>query len=266
MHGGSQQAGPRTWLVPRGGGEPAGVPEDPHPARLQIVRLRHDPPLRARYHLYRRPQRVGQIQRGQRVLLGHGRAGSQDPARRQDGGRRLRRDRVASPAGPGRGHAHHRQQRRRSAHRVRRGDDQPPAVPVRAERVLDQRRPLPPPRRAGTPVRFGPGPGDARHRRPGPAGPGAPRRAGGPPGADRGSGRGAEAPPPQREGAAQARGDAGQPDPAGGPDRGAEAPPQAARPPGGHRPPGRRHPGRPARRPSPAARRRLHDRGRRAGA
>ena len=43
-------------------------------------------------------------------------------------------------AGPRRGHAHHRQLRRRAADRLHRGLDHPPDVPLRRERVRDQRR------------------------------------------------------------------------------------------------------------------------------
>jgi recombinational DNA repair ATPase RecF len=53
------------------------------------------------------------------------------------------------PARPCRGAADDRQQRRRAAHRVQRSDDQPHALPQRKQRVRDQRRELPTPRRAG---------------------------------------------------------------------------------------------------------------------
>ena len=82
------------------------------------------------------------------------------------------------------------------------------------------------------------------------------RRARGPPGVHRGGRRRAQAPQAQGEGAAQAGRDAGQPDPRPGPHRRAAPPAQAARPAGRDRPQGRRHPGRPARRPAAAARRR----------
>ena len=83
-------------------------------------------------------------------------------------------------AGPRRGHAHHRQHRRRAADRLHRGLDHPADVPLRRERVRDQRRLLPAARHPGAAVRLRHRPRDARHRRPGPARRGAARRAGGP--------------------------------------------------------------------------------------
>ncbi len=55
-------------------------------------------------------------------------------------------------AGPGRGHAHHRQHRRRAADRLHRGLDHPADVPLRRERVRDQRRLLPAARHPGAAV------------------------------------------------------------------------------------------------------------------
>ena len=94
---------PVPWLRPWPAGQwlgrsSAGVPEDPYPARVQVVRVRDHAAVRARHHLHRRPERLGQVERRRRVLLGHGRAGRQAAARRQDGGRRLRRHRR--PPGP----------------------------------------------------------------------------------------------------------------------------------------------------------------------
>src|ERR1039457_6434029 len=56
------RCGQAGWAAGRGG-EPAGVPEDSHLARVQVVRLRHHAAVLTRYHLRRRPQRVGQGQR-----------------------------------------------------------------------------------------------------------------------------------------------------------------------------------------------------------
>ena len=191
------------------GEERTRVPEVPHAARLQVLRLRDHAAPRAGHHLRRRPQRLGQVQRGRRPVLGHGRAGREEPARRQDGGRHLRRHHQPGAARPRRGRAHHRQQRRRPADRLRRGDDQPPDVPLRAERVRDQRRQLPPARRAGPAVRQRARPRDARDRRPGPARPDPARGPRGAPGDHRGGGRRTQAPQAQGKGAAQARRDAG---------------------------------------------------------
>ena len=84
-------------------------------------------------------------------------------------------------------------------------------------------------------------------------------------GLHRGGGRRPQAPQAQGEGAAQARRDAGQPDPADRPHRRAAPPAQAARPAGGDRPPGPDHPVRAARLPAPAGRRRPGHPARRAG-
>ena len=69
---------------------------------LQVLRLGDDAAPRAGHHLHRRAQRLRQVQRRRRPRLGHGRAGRQEPARRQDGGRHLRRHRRAArrSAGP----------------------------------------------------------------------------------------------------------------------------------------------------------------------
>ena len=67
------------------------------------------------------PNGSGQVQRRRRPRLGDGRAGREEPARRQDGGRHLRRHRRPRAAGPGRGRAHDRQHRRCPADRVLRG-------------------------------------------------------------------------------------------------------------------------------------------------
>ncbi len=82
------------------------------------------------------------------------------------------------------------------------------------------------------------------------------RQARGPPRLHRGGRRRPQAPQAQGKGAAQARRDADQPQPADRPHRRAAPPAQAAGPPGRGGPARRRHPGRPARRPAAAARRR----------
>ncbi|CAG6391678.1 hypothetical protein SCOCK_130082 [Actinacidiphila cocklensis] len=46
--------------------------QEPHAARLQVLRLGDDAALRTRNHLRRRPQRIGQVQCGRRAVLGHG--------------------------------------------------------------------------------------------------------------------------------------------------------------------------------------------------
>ena len=79
---------------------------------------------------------------------------------------------------------------------------------------------------------------------------------GGPPRLHRGGRRRPQAPQAQGEGAAQARGDGGQPDPAGRPRHRDPPPAQAARAPGRGGPAGRGRAGRRARRPRPAAGRR----------
>ena len=112
-------------------GSPPRAPQEPDPARLQVLRVLDDAALRAGDHLRRRTQRVRQVQRGRCAGLGHGRAGGQVPARRQDGGRHLRRHVRPPAAGPGRGAADHRQRRRRAADRLLRGHDLADHVPER---------------------------------------------------------------------------------------------------------------------------------------
>ena len=186
------------------------------------------------------PERLRQVQRRRRHRLGARRAGRQGAARRQDGGRHLRRHRRPAAAGPGRGDPHHRQRRRRAADRLRRGLDHPPDVPRRRQRVRDQRRGVPAPRHPGAAVGLRHRPRDARHRRPGPAGRDPVGPPGGPARLHRGGGRRAQAPQAQGEGAPQARRHAGQPDPADRPDRRAAPPAQAAGQAGRGRPPGGR--------------------------
>ena len=72
-------------------GEQPVVPEEPDPEGVQVLRVLDDAAARARHHLHRRAQRLRQVQRRRRPRLGDGRAGRQEPARRQDGGRHLRR-------------------------------------------------------------------------------------------------------------------------------------------------------------------------------
>ncbi|MCU0266142.1 MAG: cell wall-binding repeat-containing protein [Actinomycetia bacterium] len=48
------------------------APEDPHPARLQVVRVVHDAAVRAGHHLRRRPERLREVQRGRRPGVGDG--------------------------------------------------------------------------------------------------------------------------------------------------------------------------------------------------
>ena len=242
------------------------VPEEPDPQGVQVLRVVDDAAARARHHLRRRPQRLGQVQRRRRPRLGDGRAGRQEPARRQDGGRHLRRHVRPPAAGPGRGAAHHRQHRRRAADRLRRGDDQPDHVPQRRLGVRHQRHPVPAARRAGAAQRLRHRPRDARDRRPGPARHDPARDPGGPPRLHRGGGRRPQAPQAQGEGAPQARLDRGQPDPARRPAQRDPPPAQAARPPGRGGPAGRGRPGRRPRRPRPAARRRPRHRPHRARA
>ena len=146
--------------------------------------------------------------------------------------------------------------RRRAADRLHRGLDHPPDVPLRRERVRDQRQLVPAARHPGAALRLRHRPGDARHRRPGPARRRPARQAGGPPRLHRGGRRRPQAPQAQGKGAAQARRDADQPEPAHRPHRRAAPPAQAARAAGRGGPAGRRHPGRPARRPAAPARRR----------
>ena len=232
------------------------APQGHDPARVQILRLRHDTAVRAGHHLCRRPQRLGQVQRRGRAVLGHGRAGGQVAARRQDGGRHLRRDDRAPAARPRRGLPHDRQLRRRSADRVRRGHHHADHVPQRRQRVPDQRRHLPAARHPGAALRLRHRPRDARHRRPGPARLRPARRPHGAAGVHRGGRRRPQAPQAQGEGAAEAGRDAGQSRPRPGPDRRTAAAAQAPRTAGRGRPPRRSHPGGPARRPAAAARRR----------
>src|SRR4051812_5887756 len=239
-----------------GGEEPIRAPEDPDDARLQVLRVRHHPSARAGHHLRGGAQRVGQVERGRRPQLGDGGAGGQEPARRQDGGRHLRRHLRPPPAGPGRGEPDHRQHRRRAADRLRRGDDQPHDVPLRRLRLRDQRQLVPAARHPGAAVRLGHRPRDARDRRAGPAGRGAARLPGGAAGLHRGGGGRPQTPPAQGEGAPQARRDAGQPHAADRPHRRDPPPAQAAGPAGRGGPPGAGGAGRPARRQGAAARRR----------
>ena len=241
---------------PRGGSVARRAPQESDAEGLQVLRFADDSALRAGHHLRRRAQRVGQVQRGRRADLGDGRAGRQDAARRQDGGRHLRRHVVACPAGPRRGDRHDRQLRQRAADRVLRGVDHPPDVPRRRQRVRNQRQQLPFDGCAGTAERLRHRPRDARHRRPGQAlrDPGV--AAGGPARVHRGSRRRAQAPQAQGEGGPQARRDVGQPGPADRPDHRAAPPAQAAGPAGRDGPPRPDHPGRPARRPAAAGRRR----------
>ena len=173
--------------------------------------------------------------------LGARRAGRQGAARRQDGGRHLRRHRRPRAARPGRGHADHRQRRRRAADRLHRGLDHPADVPRRRAAST---------RSTATPCRLldiqellsdsgigremhvivGQGQLDSvlqaepEDRR----------------GLHRGGGRRPQAPQAQGEGAAEARRDAGQPHPAARPHRRAPPPAQAAGPAGRGRPAGRR--------------------------
>ncbi len=134
---------PRSaWSIPR-------APEEPHPAGLQVLRVLDDAALRAGHHLRGRAQRLGQVQRRRRHRLGDGRAGRQEPARRQDGGRHLRRHVRPPAARPRRGAPHDRQHRRRPADRLRRGHHLADDVPQRRLGVRHQRHPVPPARRAG---------------------------------------------------------------------------------------------------------------------
>ena len=131
---------------------PPDVPQVADPARVQVVRREDHPGLRAGDHGHRRPQRLRQIQRGRRHRLGARRAGAEVAARRQDAGRHLRRHGQPRRPRPGRGRPHHRQLGRAAAHRVHRGDGHPAAVPLRGERVRDQRHPLPAARHPGAAV------------------------------------------------------------------------------------------------------------------
>ena len=215
------------------------VPQEPHAQGLQVLRLLDDAAARAGDHLHRGSQRLRQVQRRRRARLGDGGAGGQVAARRQDGGRHLRRHVRPTAPGPRRGAADHRQHRRRPADRVRRGHDQPHDVPQRRLRVRHQRQPLPPARRPGAVERLRHRPGDARHRRSGTAGHDPARDPRGPARVHRGGGGGPQAPQAQGEGAPQARLHRGQPDPALRPAQRDPAPAQAARTPGRGGPPGR---------------------------
>ena len=243
------------------------VPEEPDPEGVQVLRLVDDAPARAGHHLHRRAQRLRQVQRRRRARLGDGRAGRQVAARRQDGGRHLRRHVRPPAAGPRRGRADHRQLRRRAADRVRRGHDQPHDVPQRRVRVRHQRQLVPAARRPGAALRLRHRPRDARHRRAGPARHDPARHPRGPPRLHRGGRRRPQAPQAQGEGAPQARLHRGQPDPAQRPAL-AEIRRQL-KPLGRQAEVARRAadcPGRRPRRPRPAARRRPGDRPHRAGA
>ena len=103
----------------------------------------HHAAVRARHHRRGRPERFRQVQRCRRDRLGARRAGREGAARREDGRRHLRRHRGPAAAGSGRGHADHRQLRRRAAHRLLRGVDHPPDVPRRRGRIRDQRLVVP---------------------------------------------------------------------------------------------------------------------------
>ena len=151
---------------------------------------------------------------------------------------------------PGRGVAHHRQQRRPAADRLLRGHHHPDAVPHRRQRVRHQRGPLPAARHPGAAVRHRRRPPAARDRLPGPARRRPQRPPGGPPADHRGGGGRAQVPAPQGEGRAPARVDRGQPAPAAGPAPRGAPPAAAPRAPGRRRPPPRR-PGRRAAAPPP---------------
>ena len=176
--------------------------------------------------------------------MGHGRAGGEDPPWRADGRRHLRRHRRARPARPRRGVAHDRQHRWRAADRLHRGDDHAHAVPLRRLGVRDQRLAVPPAGHSGPALRLRPWPRDARHRWSGAARRRAARDPRGAPPLHRGGRRHPQAPPPQGQGAAQARRDAGQPHAHPGPHGGDSPPAGPARAPGRGRPPGADHPDR----------------------
>ena len=206
-----------------------------------------------------RAQRFGQVQRRRRPGLGDGRAGGQEPARRQDGGRHLRRDVRPRAPGSRRGVADHRQLRRRAADRLLRGHDLARDVPLRRLGVLHQRHRLPPARHPGAAERLRHRPRDARDRRPGPARPDPARHPGGAPRVHRGGRGRPQAPQAQGACGPQARRDAGQPHPRAGPHHRAAPPADPAGQAGGGRAPGECHPDRRARRrPAPARRRPAH--------
>ena len=163
-----------------------------------------------------------------------------------DGRRHLRRQLVAPAARPGRGHAHHRQQLGQAPARHGRGDHHPDAVPLRRERVRDQRRALPAPRHPGAAERHRGRPPAAHDHRAGPARHGPQRPPRGPAGDHRGRRRRPQAPPAPRAGRAPARRHPGEPRAPGRPRaRGPAADPPARAP--GHRGPEPRRPGRRAR-------------------
>ena len=240
------------------------VPEEPDPEGVQVLRVLDHPAARAGHHLHRGPQRLRQVQRRRRARLGDGRAGRQVAARRQDGGRHLRRYVGPAAAGPRRGAADDRQHRRRAADRVRRGDDQPHHVPQRRVRVRHQRHALPAARRPGAAQRLRHRPRDARDRRAGPARHDPARDARGPARLHRGGRGRPQAPQAQGEGAPQARRHRRQPDPAQRPAQRDPPPAQAAGPAGRGGPSGGDGAGRRARRPGPADGRRPRHRPHRA--
>ena len=135
------------------------------------------------------PERERQVQRRRRRDLGARRPGAALAALGEDGGRHLRRDLLAAPAGPGRGVAHHRQLVGQAAHRPGRGHHHPDPVPLGRQRVRHQRGPVPAARHPGAAQRLGRGPPAAHDHRPGPARHRAQRPARGPPGHHRGGGR-----------------------------------------------------------------------------
>ena len=211
------------------------APEEPHAEGLQVLRLGHHTAPGTGYHLRGRPERLGQEQRRRRHQLGARRAGREGPARREDGGRHLRRHLRPRAAGPRRGHADGRQLRRRAADRLLRGVDHPAHVPRRRRRVRDQRHCLPAARHPGAAQRLGNRARAARRRRAGAARLRAAVAPGRPSCLHRGGRGRPQAPQAQGEGAAQARRDAGQPHAADGPHGRAASPAQAAGPAGGDR-------------------------------
>lgn len=248
------------------------APQGHDPPRVQILRLGHHSAVRARNHLCRGTQWIRQIQCGGRALLGHGRTGRENTARRQDGRRHLRRHHRASAARPRRGLPHDRQLRWCASHRVRRSHHHPDHVPKWRQRVPDQWRHLPAAGHPGIAVGLRHRARDARHRRAGAARLGTPRRSDGAAGLHRGSGGRTQAPQAEREGAAEAGRHAGQSRPRTGSDRRTAPSAQALGAAGSRCTARRRHPGGPARCQAPPARRRsgdpargAADRGRRRG-
>ncbi|CAM3661062.1 hypothetical protein ISCU110981_12645 [Isoptericola cucumis] len=252
--------GPRNPGVRRLGSPRA--PQDAHAPGLQVVRLGDDAEPRAGHHVRRGSQRLRQVERRRRPVVGDGGAGREVAARRQDGGRHLRGHVGAAAARPGRGLPDDRQHRRRPPDRLHRGHDHPHAVPQRWVRVRDQRQLVPAPRHPGAAQRLRHRARDARRRGPGPIGPGAARDAGGPARLHRGGRGSPQASQAQGEGAAQARRDGGQPRTPHRPHGRAAAPARPAGPPGGGGTQGAHRPGRaarrevapPGRRPRPAHR------------